>query len=285
MTQAIFMQVGDDLDYTPGADISAGQVVVLGSRVLVAKRAIASGDLGALSTRGLFKVVKDTSTFTAGAAVYWDEDGDPVDGDAGTGAATSSATGNEFMGIVSPDGAAATGDATVEVFLRSYNDSTLESLGVSDLSDVGAVAYTAGSVLVGDGDSYEEVAISGDATLAANGALTLAADEKNLTTAIADPGDAGAIPVTNTGYCPLVTEDAETRTLDAPTYCGQMLLLFMKTDGGDCVVTCATTLNETGNNTITFANTGEAVLLIGVDEGASKRWRIATADGATLSTV
>lgn len=35
---------------------------------------------------------------------------------------------------------------------------------------------TAGKFLVGDGTSYEEVALSGDATLASNGALTIAAD-------------------------------------------------------------------------------------------------------------
>jgi hypothetical protein len=48
------------------------------------------------------------------------------------------------------------------------------SAELSDLSDVGTLAYTAGKVLVADGDSYEEVAISNHATLAASGALTLA---------------------------------------------------------------------------------------------------------------
>ena len=103
--------------------------------------------------------------------------------------------------------------------------------------------------------------------------------------AIADPGDAGAIPVTNGGYVPIVTAGAETRTLAAPTYIGQQLLIHMKTDGGNCVITCATTVNETGNNTITFANTGEAVLLVAVEEGANLRWRCVMADGAALSTV
>jgi len=45
------------------------------------------------------------------------------------------------------------------------------------LSDIGtAPSYTAGKILVADGGDYEEVAVSGDATLAANGALTLAAN-------------------------------------------------------------------------------------------------------------
>jgi len=50
-------------------------------------------------------------------------------------------------------------------------------------------------------------------------------------------------------------------------------------------VTCATTINETGNNTITFANTGEAVELVAVEEGANLRWRATMTDGAALSTV
>ncbi len=101
----------------------------------------------------------------------------------------------------------------------------------------------------------------------------------------ADPGNAGAIPVTSSGYCPLVTAGAETRTLAAPTYIGQEILLYLKTDSGDCVVTCATTFNETGNNTITFNDTGDAFWAIAVEEGANLRWRCATADGCTLSTV
>ena len=103
--------------------------------------------------------------------------------------------------------------------------------------------------------------------------------------AIADPGNAGAIPVTKSGYCPLVTAGAETRTLAAPDFIGQELLLYLKTDGGDCVVTCTTTINETGNNTITFDNTGEAISLLAVEEGANLRWRCAVADGARPTTV
>ncbi len=106
-----------------------------------------------------------------------------------------------------------------------------------------------------------------------------------LNNAIADPGDAEAIPVTASGYVALVTAGAETRTLAAPAFIGQELLVYMKTDGGDCVVTCTTTVNETGNNTITFANEGEACRLVAVEDGANRRWRLAAVDGAALSTV
>lgn len=103
---------------------------------------------------------------------------------------------------------------------------------------------------------------------------------------LADPGNAGAIPVASgSAVIPLVTAGAETRTLAAPTSIGQELTLYCKTFVGNCVVTCATTINEAGNNTITFTATGQAVRLFAVEEGSTLRWRGAAADGAALSTV
>jgi len=43
----------------------------------------------------------------------------------------------------------------------------------ADLPDIGTLAYGSGAILVADGDSYEEVAVSGQATLASTGALTI----------------------------------------------------------------------------------------------------------------
>lgn len=102
---------------------------------------------------------------------------------------------------------------------------------------------------------------------------------------LADPGNWNAIPVYDSGTVALVTAGAETRTLAAPTFVGQELTLYCKTYVGNCVVTCATTINETGNNTMTFSATGQAVHLRAVEEGATLRWRFAQADGAVLSTV
>ena len=59
----------------------------------------------------------------------------------------------------------------------------------------------------------------------------------------------------------------------------------MKTDGGDAVVTCATTVNQTGNNTITLNDAGDAVRLVAKQNGANLRWSVVSNDGATLSTV
>jgi len=102
---------------------------------------------------------------------------------------------------------------------------------------------------------------------------------------ITDPGNAGAIPVTDSGTVQIVTAGAETRTLAAPTILGQQLLITMKTDGGDAVITVSTTVNQTGNNTITLNDAGDAVLLVAKQNGANLRWSVVSNDGASLTTV
>ena len=70
-----FIQTGDAVDYTPGADVSAGDVVVQGELVGVAKLDIQTGKLGALAVTGLFDFPKAAGAGTAiavGTRVYWD---------------------------------------------------------------------------------------------------------------------------------------------------------------------------------------------------------------------
>ncbi|MCE5280331.1 MAG: DUF2190 family protein [Planctomycetaceae bacterium] len=171
MARATFVQDGNSVDYTPGSAVAAGDVIVQGTLVGIARTPIAASILGSLAVRGIFDVVKAAVEIAAGAAVYWDADGDPVGGTAGTGAATTTRTGNTFMGFAVA--AAADTAATVRADLRSVEAAAAETLGLGDLSDVGPVSYTAGKVLVADGNSLETVAVSGNATLAATGALTV----------------------------------------------------------------------------------------------------------------
>lgn len=104
--------------------------------------------------------------------------------------------------------------------------------------------------------------------------------------AIADPGASGAIPVTTSGTCSLVSAGAETRTLAAPTFVGQRLTLGFAIDGGDIVVTGANAVNQTGNNTLTFADAGDLIVLEAILIGTSTRaWRVVANDGVALSTV
>lgn len=102
---------------------------------------------------------------------------------------------------------------------------------------------------------------------------------------ITDPGDAGAIGNQKSGYVPLVTGGAETRTLAAPIFIGQEIQLDFETDGGDLTLTVATTVNQTGNNTGVFADAGDQLILRAGQSGTTIVWRVLANDGITLSTV
>lgn len=103
--------------------------------------------------------------------------------------------------------------------------------------------------------------------------------------AISDPGDAGAIPVTRSGNCALTTAGAETRTLAIPSKVGTSLAVTLDVDGGDCVITAAAAINQTGNNTITLGDAGDTIVLEGVQVGGALVWRVIVNDGCALSTV
>jgi len=232
--QAASIKDGTGVNHTPSSAVAAGQVVVQNSLVGVAKVPIEADRLGTLVIGGIFDVVKATGAINAGAALFWDADGDPQGGTVGTGAATTTSTNNSFMGF------AITAAAETDEIVRMI------------LVPVTSVTNTI---------------------------------HNDLTNVIADPGNGQAIPVTDSGHCSLVTTAAQTRTLAAPTNAGQLLALTLKTDGGNCVVTCATGVNQAGNNTLTFDDVGDTILLLGVEVGSNKRWRVLANDGVGVTTV
>jgi len=76
MATATYVQAGDSIDYTPSADVAAGDVVVQGDLVGVAKIRIAANALGALAVSGVFDFPKATGVgeaISVGSKVYWDE--------------------------------------------------------------------------------------------------------------------------------------------------------------------------------------------------------------------
>lgn len=117
--QAIYRAVGETIAHTPNADVAAGSVVVRGDIVTIAKLDIAAGELGGVSTRGVFDAVKDNSDMADGSKVYWNATGNPVGGDAGTGAFSSSdGSGTRpFAGYAL--GAAGTGEGRFSLLLSS----------------------------------------------------------------------------------------------------------------------------------------------------------------------
>jgi len=107
---AKFLQEGDSIDYTPSADVNAGDVVVQQDLVGVAKRPIKANTLGALAVTGIFEFPKDTGAgkdIPAGRKVYWD----PTPGIVKKGAA-----GATYLGKAVAD--AGEDDATVRVRLE-----------------------------------------------------------------------------------------------------------------------------------------------------------------------
>lgn len=231
MTQANRLREGKTIQYTPSAAVVAGTVVVANNLIGVPPTDIAADALGSLDPAGLFSVVKAAGTMDFGNPLFWDADGNPQGGEAGSGCLTTTATGNTFFGLCARDAAA---------------------------DDERVVVYKVPS------------------------AVTV---ENSLGALRADPGNAGAIPVAYSGSVQIVTAAAETRTLADPTFVGQMLALSMKTDAGDCVISAASAINQTGNNRITLNDAGDTIVLVGIESGANKRWRVMVNDGATLATV
>jgi hypothetical protein len=195
-------------------------------------------------------------------------------------------TDREEVGILQFDGSAS---SPVSVVLPNSPGSRA---GIcSEAIAVGDVVYTAAagklSGTAGDGAIRRGIAVT--ATTADGDVFEYLPDNPRKLlpedNPITDPGDAGAIPVTDSGYCNIVSAGAETRTIAAPTFVGQKLILNLHTDGGNVTVTVATTVNQTGNNPLVFGDAGDCVILEAKQNGANIRWTVATADGVTPTTV
>lgn len=113
MPQATFVHDGNTIDYTPGSDVAAGAVVVLGDLVGIAPRAIPANTLGSLAVTGVFDLPKATGAGTgiaAGATLFWDAGNQIVKIDSNSGA-------RKRLGNAAA--VAGTTDATVRVRLNT----------------------------------------------------------------------------------------------------------------------------------------------------------------------
>jgi len=111
MATAVFRHQGAAIDHTPAADVAAGDVIVQGELVGVARLDIKANVIGALAVEGVFdfpKAIGASSALPTGSDVFWDE--------AALQATADSAAGvNKQIGRVVRD--AADGDAIVRVRL------------------------------------------------------------------------------------------------------------------------------------------------------------------------
>ena len=101
---------------TSGKLIPSGQAVVIGDKMTVATVDIPDGESGACAVNRVWALPKTAASLDQGKKVYWDADGDPKDGTAGSGALTAVSTDNTYAGYVYE--AAKTDDPTVEIKLN-----------------------------------------------------------------------------------------------------------------------------------------------------------------------
>ena len=100
-----YKQTGDRLDYTPSADVDAGDIVIQNSLVGIATEDIAADAKGSIAVKGVFHFPRTAGTaIEAGEEMYWD----------GT-VATIAASGNTFLGLT--DTAVATAATIADIKL------------------------------------------------------------------------------------------------------------------------------------------------------------------------
>ena len=94
-----YLQEGVNLPVTVTAAVKSGDLVVKGKLVGVAVKAAAAAEQVTVTTEGVFRLPKVTAlVIGVGDSLYWDADGDPVGGTAGSGAINKTAGGNTKIG-------------------------------------------------------------------------------------------------------------------------------------------------------------------------------------------
>lgn len=86
-----FVQPGEVIDYTAGANKTSGQPVLIGTKLGVCLADIANGSTGPVAVSGVYTVTKLTAdVVTQGAALYWDNANSRL---------TTTASGNTYAGF------------------------------------------------------------------------------------------------------------------------------------------------------------------------------------------
>ena len=115
MSQADVKTVTEILPYTPGSAKDAGTVQANGALFGIVATDLAASERGSMVVAGTVKMPKVTGAISVGAKLYWDADGDPVGGTAGSGAVTVTDTDGHAIGYAAES--AVSGDSSVVAFL------------------------------------------------------------------------------------------------------------------------------------------------------------------------
>ncbi len=97
-------------------------MVVQNDLVAIAKLDIKAGELGSLATTGVFALPKAEVAIDTGQKIYLDADGNPVGGEAGSGAMTTVAAGNIYCGKAIFDAASDEQSVTIRLEQPGYQN-------------------------------------------------------------------------------------------------------------------------------------------------------------------
>lgn len=181
-----------------------------------------------------------------------------------------------------------TADAAENLVIKNAAAATIATLARGEAAVIGNESGAAWSILVEfpsvgstglNADTISEITAAAGVTI---DGLQIK-DGSTRPTVIADPGNAGAIPVTSTGTCSMTSAGAETRTLAIPTFVGQRLSLIDDVHVGNIVVTSAQAINQAGNTVMTFGAVADFIDLVAAQVGGALRWRVVGNDGVALS--
>jgi predicted RecA/RadA family phage recombinase len=112
------VQKGDTIIITASGAKTAGQFVMVEDLAVVCAVDIADGQSGAAHATQVHEVsAKANVAISQGDNLYWDADGDPVGGTAGSGCLTNVATDNKYAGKAWA--AAASGASSVQIKLNA----------------------------------------------------------------------------------------------------------------------------------------------------------------------
>jgi predicted RecA/RadA family phage recombinase len=193
-----YVQEGKVIPFTAAADVKSGQVVVVGTLAGVSMTDVARGGLGQLAITGVWEIPAATAEIVQWAPVYWDDDGNPVGGNAGSGAATATSSNNTPIGIAVAGKDAAVG--TVRVLLGWCDSIYTPQTALAGQT----VAFTAGAdydeddvVVVGSivGVCLADVANGAEGLMAVTGEWTVPAATAEIALGAAVYWDADGDPV------------------------------------------------------------------------------------------
>jgi hypothetical protein len=209
-TPCVRVSEGKRVDHTFAADAKAGVVVEVGTVPMIVSSAVDYSEQarGELDVGGLWDIPQAAEIINAGDAVYWDNNGTPVTGDASSGAATATATGNNLMGLAAPlqpNGTTATAatDTYVRVILTAAkrtttiagsvtaSDITGEDSSLAIAGKAGAAGGAGGAVPIAGGAGHTNGAGGAAGVTGGAGAGTGAGGATNLTGGTSGTGATG----------------------------------------------------------------------------------------------